>query len=143
MANNKFPTYEISQDPSLSNRRSPLSGISYIPTPESQPADGLLDSPKGTDWDDDDEFPPIQRLLERPIEVLDLTGEDPPPGQLESPCQQAMAGADGHLQGTADILVQLSNLLITYRQSLPRRPEPLPCRIPWSDVVPLSLLGER
>ncbi len=92
---NKFPTTETSQHPSLSNRRSPLSDISHILT------DGLLGSPKATDRDVDDEFPPIQRLLERPIEVLDLTGEDPPPGQPESPRQQRIAETDGCLQGTA------------------------------------------
>ncbi|KAK4149741.1 hypothetical protein C8A00DRAFT_37655 [Chaetomidium leptoderma] len=98
MANNKFLTTETSQYPPISNRRSPLSDISHIPTPESRSTDCLLDSPKATDRDVDDEFLPIQRLLERPIEVLDLTGEDLPPGQPESPRQQPMAETDGHLQ---------------------------------------------
>ncbi len=122
MANNKFPTTESSQQPSLSD-------ISHIPTPESRLTDGLLDSPKATDRDVDDEFPPIQRLLERPVEVLDLTGEDPLPGQLKSPQQQPIVETDCHLQGTADILSQLGNLLIPPRQSPPRQPDPLQCRL--------------
>ena len=129
MTNNKFPTIETSQQPSLSNRCSPLSDISRIPTPESRPTDSLLSSPKATDQDIDDEFPPIGRLLsstsigrsrlERPIEVLDLTGGDHPPGQPESPRRQPIAETDSHLQSTADILAQLGNLLIPPRQSPP------------------------
>ncbi len=62
---------------------------------------------KVTDWEADDEFPPIQVLLVRLTEVIDFTGEDPPLGQPESPCQQLMAETGGHSQGTADILSQL------------------------------------
>ncbi|KAL2017180.1 hypothetical protein VTK56DRAFT_2500 [Thermocarpiscus australiensis] len=51
-----------------------------------------------TDQDVDDKFPQIERLLGRPTEVLDLTEEDPPLGQPESPRQQPMAETDGHLQ---------------------------------------------
>ena len=98
MADNKF---------SITKTNPPLSDISQIPTPESRPTDGLRNSLKVTEWDVDDEFPPIQVLLVRYTEVIDLTGEDPPLGQPESPCQQLMAETGGHSQGTADILSQL------------------------------------
>ena len=75
-----------------------------MPAPESGPADGLLNNPNAIDRNADDEFPPIEKLLDHPIEVLDLTEENPPLGQSESPCQQPMAKTNGHSQSTADIL---------------------------------------
>ena len=95
-AHNKFPTTETNRHTPLSNQRSPLCGISTIPAPRSRPTYGLLDIPKATYWDADDEVPPTQRLLERLTEVLDLTKEDPPLEQPESLRQRPMAGTDGH-----------------------------------------------
>jgi hypothetical protein len=74
MADNKF---------SITKTNSPLSDISQIPAPESRPTDGLRNSLKVTEWDVDDEFPPIQVLLVRLTKVIDLTGENPPLGQPE------------------------------------------------------------
>jgi hypothetical protein len=47
------------------------------------------------------------------------------------PIVHNVASKLGCLRHTADILSQLGNLLIQRRKSLPRRPEPLPCRYPF------------
>ena len=103
MANSKIPTTKAKQRPPFSNWCSPSSDISQITAPKSRPTDGLLNSPNATDRNVEDEFLPIEELLKRPTEVLDLTGEDPSLGQPESPRQPPMADTDGHLQGTTNI----------------------------------------